>query len=330
MRKLSAGVALTIAIACAAPGWSRAGDVFAPGVAATQIYGDGRFTEAPDVAPDGTVYFADMVFPGLDKSRPAVTLRFDPAGGTTTVFDASNGNTGGLKVAPNGRVVSVQSNFAGSDDVTEYAPGTTTRRILADGYDGKPFNGPNDIVFDRAGRGYFTDVRYAGAQPNPQPVNGVYRLDPDGKVTRVVSDMLAPNGIALSLDGKRLYVAESPAGMLAGHVVAGKPVSWSIRVYTLAAGHAENPRTLIDFAPKEGADGMIVDAKGRLLIAYRGDKARHGILVIDDHGAEVDFVSIPETPSNLTFGRGADASTLYVTGGKSLYRVATRTRGWRP
>ena len=325
-RTLLGATAIAFSIAFAADASAETHSIFPGAAGAKAVFAEGRFTEAVDVADDGSVYFADVAFPGLDRGLPGQTLRYDPGTGQTSVFIADNGNTDGLKIRPGERIVTAQSNFRGTDDIVETSLKTHTRRVLAAAYQGRPFNGPNDLAFDRSGRAYVTDVHYAGPGP-AQPTNGVYRIDPDGRVTRLISDLAAPNGGALSPDGATLYVADSPFS-----AKGGPTPPWSIRAYDLSAdGQVSRPRIFVQFAAGEqGADGMATDVRGDLFIAYRGTEGRHGLRVFSHSGADVDFLQLPDRPSNLAFARGAEASILYVTGGKTLYRVKTTTQGWRP
>ena len=322
MKQLLPAIAYIAALAfsATAPAAGATGDVFRKGAAPEKLWSEGRFTEAVDVAPDGRVYFSDMA-----KSMPR-TLMFDPASGKVTVFLSDNGNSNGQKIGPDGRLWSVQAMLGGTRDLRMVSLDGGERRVVASGYAGHPFNSPNDLVFDRAGRLYVTDVRYAGAAPIEQPLNGVYRIDPDGHVELIVADMLAPNGIAISPDGRTLYVSEHP--YRSGDITAGRPVMlpMSIRAYDLTPeGRAIHGRVFVDFGVKEGADGMTVDANGDLVTAYRDD-ARRGIRVFSPQGREIDFLPLPEKPTNVAFGNGAERDILYITAGKSLYRVATNAR----
>ena len=310
--------AIALALSAAAPALAAPGDVFPEGAIPEKLWGAGRFTEGVDVAPDGRVYFSDMA-----TSMPR-TLVFDPASRKVDVFLNDNGNSNGQKIGPDGRLWSVQAMLGGTRDLRAVPLGGGERRVVASGYGGHPFNSPNDLVFDATGRLFVTDVRYAGAAPVEQPLNGVYRIDPDGRVSLVIADMLAPNGIAISPDGRTLYVSEHPyrsADILGGRAVM---LPMSIRAYDLTPeGRAIHGRLFVDFGVKEGADGMTVDASGDLVAAYRDD-ARRGVRVFSPQGEEVDFLPLPEKPTNVAFGTGAERNILYITAGKSLYRVATK------
>jgi gluconolactonase len=327
MKNVLLAFTAALALTAAAPASAAPGDVFPVGAAPEKIWGEGRFAEGVDVAPDGRVYFSDMAVGG--GTRPAQTLRYDPATRTVSVLVADNGNSNGQKIGPDGRLWSVQTSGGGTRDVRAVAFDGTGRRVVASGYQGRPFNALNDIAFDAAGRAWVTDVRYLGTEPIEQPLNGVYRVENDGRVTLAISDMLAPNGIAFSPDGRILYVAEHPyrSRNLAEGDLAMLPMS--LRAYEITPdGQAIHGRVLVDFGVKEGVDGMTVDARGNLVTAYRDDE-RRGVRVFSPRGEEIDFLPMPEKPTNVAFGRGAERSVLYVTAGKSLYRVVTNAQGAR-
>jgi gluconolactonase len=323
MKFCSRAFAAALTLGGAAPVVAAPGDIFPRNVVAEKVWGEGRFTEGVDVAPDGRVYFADMA--ASASIPPPLTLLFDPVTRKITVFLSGNGNSNGQKIGPDGQLWSVQATLGGTRDVRVVSLHGGKRRVVVSGYAGHPFNSPNDLAFDAAGRLYVTDVRYAGAAPIEQPLNGVYRIDPDGRVTLIIADMLAPNGIAISPNGETLYVSEYP--YRSAHITVGTPaiLPTSIRAYDLTPeGRAIHGRAFVEFGAREGADGMTVDAKGNLVSTYR-DSERRGVRVFSPSGEEIDFLPLPEKPTNLAFGTGAERNILYITAGRSLYRVATNT-----
>jgi len=195
------------------------------------------------------------------------------------------------------------------------------RTVLADRYQGKRLNSPNDLAIDGKGRIYFTDPRYSKRENLELDKEGVYRIDPDGTLTRVADSLTRPNGIVVTADGATLYVADnaSPGGVV------------TLVAFDLdARGEASRGRVLYDFGGGRGIDGMALDASGRIW-ATAGTKEKAGIYVFAPDRARlkaelVSFLAMPEDPTNCTFG-GLRRDTLYVTTTASLFRIRTGVRG---
>ena len=192
--------------------------------------------------------------------------------------------------------------------------------VLADSYQGKPFVGPNDVTIDSKGRLYFTDLT-GGA---------VYRLDGPGQIARILAtpDIQRPNGIQISPDDRTLYLIE------ANQAQGGARM---IRAYDLRPdGTVANMRVHYNFYPGRSADGMSIDSQGNLYASagmgqLRGSSetldTKTGIYVISPRGALLKFIPIAEDYiTNNAFG-GPDMKTLYVTAGKTLYKVRTDIAG---
>jgi gluconolactonase len=178
--------------------------------------------------------------------------------------------------------------------------------VVADRFEGKRLNSPNDVVVRRDGQVYFSDPASAALlEPRELSFNGVYHVDPHGKVT-LVAKMPRPNGVALTSDGRTLYVADSQEK--------------KILAYDLdAQGNATHERTLI--ANIDGTpDGLRVAENGNLYIACRG------VAIYTPAGKLVKMIEFPETPANLAFG-GEDMKTIYVTARTSVYRVRVPDKG---
>lgn len=190
-------------------------------------------------------------------------------------------------------------------------------KILADHYDGKKFNSPNDVIVGPDGALYFTDptLDLVTGEKQEIPFQGVYRLDEKGNVQLLTKDLSQPNGLAFSADGKRFYVDDSKEK--------------NIRVYDVATdGTLSNGRIFGEEPPSgkhEGVpDGMRVDKNGNLFVT--GPK---GIWVWDAAGNHLGTIVMPEQPANLNWG-DSDYSTLYITATTSVYRLRTKTRGFVP
>jgi gluconolactonase len=298
----------------------------------------GGLTEGPAVAPDGSIYFSDIPF-GKDRGK---IMHYDPRTGKTTVFAEDSAKSNGMKFDAEGRLVVCEGADTGGRQVSRYDVKTGKKTTVADKYDGKRFNSPNDLAIDRKGRIYFSDPRYLGPEPRELKREAVYRIDSDGTVVEVVPDAEKPNGIALSPDEKTLYVADHNAG--SDHVDTdrdAKPGAMKIYAYPLGNdGLVSGPRkTNVDFGTEAGCDGMTVDAKGNVYMAVRSLK-RPGVMVINPEGKEVAFIPTGPAqpgakepkgiPANVTFGIGDEKSTLYVTIDKSLYRIKLKAEGHKP
>lgn len=279
----------------------------APGAQLEKLWSNGEFTEGGALAADGSILFSDI------GNR---IMRFDPATKQTTVYREPSRRANGLIFDPIGRLIAAEgANTGGARRVTATdTQGNVT--TLADRFEGKRFNSPNDLAVDAAGRIYFSDPRYVGEEPRELDHESVYRIDPDGSVHRLETTAEKPNGLAISPDGKTLYVSDNGPK----------------RKALLAVPIAENgdiagrPRVLKDFGNGRGIDGMTVTQDG-LIVAAAGAGELSGIYIYDPKGIPVAFIATPEVPSNVEFA-GPNRSTLYITAGKSLYRIETKLTGY--
>jgi gluconolactonase len=302
----------------------------------------GGLTEGPAAAPDGTIYFTDIPF---DKDRGMI-LRFDPKTMKTSVFSSDSGKANGLKFDAQGNLIACEGADYGGRRVSRWNVKTNKRETIADHYQGKRFNSPNDLTIDNTGRIYFTDPRYSGPESRELEHRAVYRVDTDGTVVEVTHEVEQPNGITLSPDNKTLYVIDHNSGAEVVNLDpnAPPPKTGAMKVYAFPLGSdglIDGPRkTLLDFGTENGCDGMRVDFKGRLFLASRSLQ-RPGILVTDPNGKELAFMptGVPNQhdakpprgiPTNCEFGVGEDSNMLYVTVDKSLYRVRLNSKGLAP
>ncbi len=277
------------------------------------------FTEGPTVDRDGNVYFAEMVAQRIMKLS---------AQGVLSTFREHSNNANGLLIDREGRLIAcegAESQRTGvllkfKPQITRTDLRTDKMEVLADNYQGKPFVGPNDVTIDGKGRLYFTDLT-GGA---------VYRIDGPGQLARIlaVPDIQRPNGIQISPDDKQLYLIEANGAEGGARM---------IRAYDLFPdGTVGNMRVHYNFYPGRSADGMSIDTQGNLYASagmnqLRGTSetlaTKTGVYVISPQGKLLKFIPIPEDfITNNAFG-GTDMKTLYVTAGKTLYKVRTEIAG---
>jgi gluconolactonase len=298
-------------------------------------------TEGPAVAPDGTLYFTDMPF-GKDDG---MILRYHPNTQQTTVFTDKAFKSNGLAFDLEGNLLSCDGADGGGRCVRRWDLKTGTSVVVADRFQGRRLNSPNDLCVDLKGRIYFTDPRYGGREPRELPREAVYRIEKDGTVIEITHDVEKPNGLALSPDQRTLYIADHNNGGNRLSPTDPEPKRGAMKIYAFPLGDDGlvngARKTLVDFGKENGCDGMRVDSEGNIYMAIRS-LARPGLMVIDPAGRELVFLPTGPTnqtglfedwrgiPSNVEFGVGDTSNTLYVTIDKSLYRIRIKTRGFHP
>jgi gluconolactonase len=297
------------------------------------LFDGAHFAEGPAVAPDGSVYFSDLTFTAQTNGQAGHIWRYDPDTGETHVFRSPSGMANGIAFDCQGRMVVAEGADFGGRRITRTDMATGTSVILAGLYAGRAFNAPNDLVIDAEGRIYFTDPRYVGHEPVEQPVMGVYRIDPDGTVSLIIEDAGKPNGIAISPDQRTLYVASRDNGTLdftrrglRRECEARCRGRMALLAYDLAPdGTAEFREVLVDTSGSAGPDGMTVDADGNLYVTRPVEP--FSVQVYSPEGELLATIPTPEQPSNVTFGRGPSAKTLYITAVTGLYRIEVERPG---
>jgi gluconolactonase len=281
-------------------------NVVASGAMLEKVWGDGSFTEGGALDQDGSILFSDI------GNR---IMRFDPSTGKTTVFREPSGRANGMIFDGRGRLIVAEGANTGGGRRVSITERDGNIRTLADNYDNKRFNSPNDVAVDRAGRVYVSDPRYVGVEPRELEFEGVFLIDFDGFVVPLVTTAIKPNGLALSPDEKTLYISDN-----------GAKRRVLIAADRAPTGRVTRPRVIHDFGSGRGIDGMTVTTDGRIVAAAgSGDKA--GVVVLSTDGKITATIPVPEDPANVEFG-GADGKTLYIFAGKSLYRIATTMTGY--
>ncbi|MBL9201011.1 MAG: SMP-30/gluconolactonase/LRE family protein [Opitutaceae bacterium] len=246
------------------------------------------------VAARGELLFSDVNGNAIHRWR----------GGQLSTFRMPSNNSNGLALDSQGRLVSCER---GTRRVARTeADGTVT--VLADRFEGRRFNAPNDLAVRRDGSVYFTDPTFGAVAGSLElDFQGVYRISPDGRaLTLVIRDLALPNGLAFSPDERQLYVNDNQTGV--------------IRVYDVAAdGSLANGRLFTDQVP--GADGMKVDVEGNVYCT-----STPGVRVFDRAGRLLGTIVPPERPANCAFG-DTDGKSLFMTCRTGLYRVRLDTAG---
>ncbi|MET0279718.1 MAG: SMP-30/gluconolactonase/LRE family protein [Steroidobacteraceae bacterium] len=262
-------------------------------------------TEGPLPQADGGLLFTE--------NRAGRVIRVLPDG-TTSVWLASSGNANALAASPHGDMVAALTGDKPGIGVLKLdAP----PRFLVEAFEGKPFGRPNDLVVSRRNDVYFSDPGVAVAG-SPPPRTAVFRLSASGELSLLTDAIGRPNGVALSPDERTLYVADTAGEWVVAFDLDRQGAAKAHRNFARLSGFRQT-----ETGPSSGADGLAVDAKGRLYVA-----TTVGVQVFSPRGEALGVIALPKAPQNLAFaGKGRD--TLYVVGRGSVYRIATETRGPR-
>ena len=261
-------------------------------------FGDGRY----------------LLFSDIPNNR---ILRYDDTSGQVSVFREPSGNANGNTRDRQGRLITCEHRHRRVTR-TEYDGSIT---VLADSYDGKRLNSPNDVVVKSDGSIWFTDPPfgltsdYEGDRGEQELPERVYRLDPSGTITVVANDIAGPNGLCFSPDERLLYVVASRA----------RP-NRTIRAYRVSGAELSDGRDLIDCGPGT-ADGLRCDEDGNLWCGWgMGTEDLDGVRVFAPDATPIGHIHLPERCANLCFG-GAKGNRLFMAAGKALYSLYVNTRG---
>lgn len=273
------------------------------------IFSDGKWNEGPCYFPA----WRTLIWSDIPNDR---LMRFDEITGTVSVFRAQSNNANGNTADREGRLVTCEH---GTRRVTRTEhDGSIT--VIADRYEGKRLNSPNDVVVASDGAVWFTDPHYGiasdyeGTRAEQELPCNVYRVDPlSGEIRAVLTDFQCPNGLAFSPDETRLYVADT------GRIFSDDPRH--IRVFDVGEGWSLAGGDVFHVVSPGCADGMRVDAAGNLWTS-----AGDGVHCIAPDGRRLGKILVPETVSNICFG-GRHGHRLFITATTSLYAVSLAIRG---
>ena len=285
-----------------------------------QLAGGCRWAEGP-------VWFGDLrclIWSDIPNNR---MLRWDECSGQTSVFRAPSNHSNGLTRDQLGRLVTCEHHTRRITR-TEYDGRIT---VLADHFDGKRLNSPNDIVCARDGGIWFTDPPFGihgwweGEPATPElPFQGVYRIDPaSGRIDCLLDDLAGPNGLAFAPDESVLYVVESRA-----------TPSRRVWAYDVGAGGAlTNKRLHIDADGAGALDGIAIDAQGNTWCGWGSDgrpgaspEELDGVRVFNREGRPIGHIHLPERCANVCFG-GARRNRLFMAASHSLYALHVNVQG---
>jgi len=262
--------------------------VVAEGAKVGKLAGGFKFTEGPAADAEGNIFFTDI---------PNNRIHKWSLDGKLSTFRKNSGGANGLFFDKDGNLLACEG---GGRRLVSINPKGKVE-VLADKYNDKKFNSLNDLWIDPKVGVYFTDPRYGRRDGMEQDGEHVYYLSPGReRIIRVIDDMVRPNGVIGTADGKRLYVTD-PGGN-------------ETFVYTIDADGTLSNKKL--FAP-EGSDGMTMDNEGNVYLTT------NVVAVYNKKGKRIETIEVPERPANVCFG-GKDKRTLFITARTSLYSLQMR------
>jgi gluconolactonase len=272
--------------------------IIQPGAKLEKLADGFLFTEGPSSDAKGNVYFTD---------QPNDRIMIWSVNGELSTFMQPSGRSNGLSFDKDGYLWSCADE---KNEIWRIAPDKNVT-VIPSKYQDKLLNGPNDLWITRNNGVYFTDPFYKrlwwSHTTKPQDIQAVYYLSPDNKtITRVADDLVQPNGIVGTPDGKTLFVAD----------IGGKK-TWS---YTINKDGSLSNKTLFC---EMGSDGMTIDVKGNIYLTGKG------VTIFDKNGKLLGNIPVPESwTANVCFG-GSDMKSLFITASKGLYRIRMKVKGTR-
>ena len=271
---------------------AQAAELVAPGAQAQEVASGFIFTEGPAADEAGNVYFTDI---------PNNRIHVWHTDGTLSVFRENTNAANGLFFDDEWRLTALEG---GAGRVTRMDADANVT-VLADQFNGKPFNSPNDLWIDAHGGIYFTDPRYGDESNIPQAGYHVYYLPAGSNEARVIiTDLVKPNGIIGTRDGSTLYVADHLGNETFAYTITGPGEVSQKRSFAL-----------------QGSDGLALDETGNLYLT-----GGRNITAYSPAGELLQTIEIPLAPANMTFG-GPNRDILYITARSALFALQMNVRG---
>ncbi|CAB4820982.1 MAG: hypothetical protein F2761_01055 [Actinobacteria bacterium] len=280
-----------------------------------KVFTGAVFSEGPASDRAGHVLFSDC--------SENLIYSFDESSRETSIWSNDSSHANGMNFDAEGRLVvccdgkNYPSNPKGGAHAVQRYEKDGTITNLADSFNGKKLNGPNDLCFDARGRIYFTDPRYGDKSDIEQDVMAVYRIELDGTLTRVIDDLESPNGILISKDNKSLFIADYNQDDGGARTL--------VKYRSNLSGLWIKESILLDFGNDYGMDGMVFDEEENIYVTG-GSGVTAGVHIVSSNGDLMGFIPTPETPGNCTFS-GKDLDYLYICASTSLYRIRLNTKG---
>ena len=288
------------------------------------------FSEGPKWM-NGKVYFSNMYFDQKWNGNPkkSSTVEMDPDGTYRNITEGKM-QTNGLYPYKNGNLL--VCDMLGHRVVEMTTKGQVVK-VLADKYNGKSLDGPNDIITDAKGGIYFTDPQFTMEPVKFQPGRAVYYISPEGKITRIVepNEFAMPNGILLSPDGKTLYINNCYDDESWYPVNSNKEnYVWAYDVNedgTISNGRQFAKLFLVENVldrkgKSSSSDGMAIDKMGKIYVG-----TYYGVQIFNSKGEFVGMINVPSFPVSLCFG-DADMKTLYIVSYTRVYKIRTNMEGY--
>jgi gluconolactonase len=276
----------------AAIGAEKASGLIAPGAVLKKVQSGFKFTEGPTTDSDGNVYFTDVQAERIYK--------WNCADGMISLYRENTGRANGLLFDAKGRLVVCEmgNGRVALDDMKGNI------KVLADSYKGKSIM-PNDLWIDSKGGIYFSDFIMSAESSGTQENYQVYYISPDFKnITRMTEDLVLPNGLIGTPDGKMIYIADIKANK-----------TWQYKI------NSDGTLTEKKLFCEQGSDGVKLDEKNNLYLTT--DKA---VVIYNPTGQKIEEIAVPERFANMTFG-GKDRKTLFIAAPTSVYTIEMTVRG---